>query len=62
MVFCYDEYVNVKDFFDKINCVFIVVKKDNDFIYYDWVLDFKDLDFIGKVIFVKFILVNVFIS
>lgn len=39
----YDEYVNVKDFSDKINRALTAAKKDNDFIYHDRVPDLKDL-------------------
>ncbi|KAM5233381.1 programmed cell death 6-interacting protein isoform 2-T2 [Hipposideros larvatus] len=58
----YDEYVNVKDFSDKINRALTAVKKDNDFIYHDRVPDLKDLDPIGKATLVKSTPVNVPIS
>ncbi|KAM5279744.1 programmed cell death 6-interacting protein isoform 1-T1 [Ctenodactylus gundi] len=58
----YDEYVNVKDFSDKINRALTAAKKDNDFIYHDRVPDLKDLDPIGKAILVKSTPVNVPIS
>ncbi|XP_069862663.1 programmed cell death 6-interacting protein isoform X2 [Dipodomys merriami] len=58
----YDEYVNVKDFSDKINRALTAAKKDNDFIYHDRVPDLKDLDPIGKATLVKSTPVNVPIS
>ncbi|XP_052043048.1 programmed cell death 6-interacting protein isoform X1 [Apodemus sylvaticus] len=58
----YDEYVNVKDFSDKINRALTAAKKDNDFIYHDRVPDLKDLDPIGKATLVKPTPVNVPIS
>ncbi|XP_066102197.1 programmed cell death 6-interacting protein isoform X1 [Saccopteryx bilineata] len=58
----YDEYVNVKDFSDKINRALTAAKKDNDFIYHDRVPDLKDLDSIGKATLVKSTPVNVPIS
>lgn len=58
----YDEYVNVKDFSDKINRALAAAKKDNDFIYHDRVPDLKDLDPIGKATLVKPTPVNVPIS
>uniref|UniRef100_A0A8C2PER2 BRO1 domain-containing protein n=1 Tax=Capra hircus TaxID=9925 RepID=A0A8C2PER2_CAPHI len=56
----YDEYVNVKEFSDKINRA--LTAKDNDFIYHDRVPDLKDLDPIGKATLVKSTPVNVPIS
>ncbi|XP_053454982.1 programmed cell death 6-interacting protein isoform X2 [Nycticebus coucang] len=58
----YDEYVNVKDFSDKINRALTAAKKDNDFIYHDRVPDLKDLEPIGKASLVKSTPVNVPIS
>uniref|UniRef100_A0A8D1GMS2 Programmed cell death 6-interacting protein n=1 Tax=Sus scrofa TaxID=9823 RepID=A0A8D1GMS2_PIG len=58
----YDEYVNVKDFSDKISRALTAAKKDNDFIYHDRVPDLKDLDPIGKATLVKSTPVNVPIS
>ncbi|XP_036926730.1 programmed cell death 6-interacting protein isoform X2 [Sturnira hondurensis] len=58
----YDEYVNVKDFSDKINRALTAAKKDNDFIYHDRVPDLKDLDPIGKATLVKSTPINVPIS
>ncbi|XP_069329483.1 programmed cell death 6-interacting protein isoform X2 [Eulemur rufifrons] len=58
----YDEYVNVKDFSDKINRALTAAKKDNDFIYHDRVPDLKDLEPIGKATLVKSTPVNVPIS
>ncbi|XP_004471191.2 programmed cell death 6-interacting protein isoform X2 [Dasypus novemcinctus] len=58
----YDEYVNVKDFSDKITRALTAAKKDNDFIYHDRVPDLKDLDPIGKATLVKSTPVNVPIS
>ncbi|ELK17963.1 programmed cell death 6-interacting protein [Pteropus alecto] len=58
----YDEYVNVKDFSDKISRALTAAKKDNDFIYHDRVPDLKDLDSIGKATLVKATPVNVPIS
>ncbi|KAB0378677.1 hypothetical protein FD755_010255 [Muntiacus reevesi] len=58
----YDEYVNVKEFSDKINRALTAAKKDNDFIYHDRVPDLKDLDPIGKATLVKSTPVNVPIS
>ncbi|ERE75866.1 programmed cell death 6-interacting protein [Cricetulus griseus] len=58
----YDEYVNVKDFSDKISRALTAAKKDNDFIYHDRVPDLKDLDPIGKATLVKPTPVNVPIS
>ncbi|XP_012502331.1 PREDICTED: programmed cell death 6-interacting protein isoform X2 [Propithecus coquereli] len=58
----YDEYVNVKDFSDKINRALTAARKDNDFIYHDRVPDLKDLDPIGKATLVKSTPVNVPIS
>lgn len=58
----YDEYVNVKDFSDKINRALTAAKKDNDFIYHDRVPDLKDLDPIGKATLVKPTPVNVPVS
>ncbi|KAM8759193.1 programmed cell death 6-interacting protein isoform 2-T2 [Rhynchonycteris naso] len=58
----YDEYVNVKDFSDKINRALTAAKKDNDFIYHDRVPDLKDLDSIGKATLVKSTPVSVPIS
>ncbi|XP_004635317.1 programmed cell death 6-interacting protein isoform X2 [Octodon degus] len=58
----YDEYVNVKDFSDKISRALTAAKKDNDFIYHDRVPDLKDLDSIGKATLVKSTPVNVPIS
>ncbi|XP_021094318.1 programmed cell death 6-interacting protein isoform X1 [Heterocephalus glaber] len=58
----YDEYVNVKDFSDKISRALTAAKKDNDFIYHDRVPDLKDLDPIGKASLVKSTPVNVPIS
>uniref|UniRef100_F7BW97 Programmed cell death 6-interacting protein n=1 Tax=Monodelphis domestica TaxID=13616 RepID=F7BW97_MONDO len=49
----YDEYVNVKDFADKISRALAAAKKDNDFIYHDRVPDLKDLEPIGKATLVK---------
>ncbi|KAF6100536.1 programmed cell death 6 interacting protein [Phyllostomus discolor] len=58
----YDEYVNVKDFSDKISRALTAAKKDNDFIYHDRVPDLKDLDPIGKATLVKSTPINVPIS
>ncbi|XP_044893845.1 programmed cell death 6-interacting protein isoform X5 [Felis catus] len=58
----YDEYVNVKDFSDKISRALSAAKKDNDFIYHDRVPDLKDLDPIGKATLVKSTPVSVPIS
>ncbi|CAI9159322.1 unnamed protein product [Rangifer tarandus platyrhynchus] len=58
----YDEYVNVKEFSDKINRALTAAKKDNDFIYHDRVPDLKDLDPIGKATLVKSTPVSVPIS
>uniref|UniRef100_A0A452TND4 Programmed cell death 6 interacting protein n=1 Tax=Ursus maritimus TaxID=29073 RepID=A0A452TND4_URSMA len=58
----YDEYVNVKDFSDKISRALTAAKKDNDFIYHDRVPDLKDLDPIGKATLVKSTPVSVPIS
>uniref|UniRef100_A0A8C4LF53 BRO1 domain-containing protein n=1 Tax=Equus asinus asinus TaxID=83772 RepID=A0A8C4LF53_EQUAS len=58
----YDEYVNVKEFSDKISRALTAAKKDNDFIYHDRVPDLKDLDPIGKATLVKSTPVNVPIS
>ncbi|XP_045393189.1 programmed cell death 6-interacting protein isoform X1 [Lemur catta] len=58
----YDEYVNVKDFSDKISRALTAAKKDNDFIYHDRVPDLKDLEPIGKATLVKSTPVNVPIS
>ena len=58
----YDEYVNVKEFSDKINRALTAAKKDNDFIYHDRVPDLKDLDPIGKATLVKSTPVNIPIS
>ncbi|XP_007946852.1 programmed cell death 6-interacting protein [Orycteropus afer afer] len=58
----YDEYINVKDFSDKISRALTAAKKDNDFIYHDRVPDLKDLDPIGKATFVKSTPINVPIS
>ena len=58
----YDEYVNVKDFSDKISRALTAAKKDNDFIYHDRVPDLKDLDPVSKATLVKSTPVSVPIS
>ncbi|XP_004377392.1 programmed cell death 6-interacting protein isoform X2 [Trichechus manatus latirostris] len=58
----YDEYVNVKDFSDKVSRALTAAKKDNDFIYHDRVPDLKDLDPIGKATLVKSTPINIPIS